>query len=447
MLISLTLENWMSFRDTASFSAVATRERQHGERVTKLDKYQTRVVPIAAIYGGNGSGKTNFFKALNFAKAFVVSGSQPDALIPVEPFRLSDDTADKPSRFTFELLAEERIYEYSFALTKTEVVEEKLIVIQPSSEKPLFHRLNGRSNLHKSLANQDFLQFAFRGTRDNQLFLTNSVSQKGETFRAVYDWFKESLELIAPDARFDSVDFFVGEDHPLFAAMNQVLPQLDIGISRIALEEVPIDSIHLPESALTKLNQTVKEGTTVRLLSAPEAERCFVSRQGGKLTATKAVAYHSTAGGDLVKFAIEMESDGARRIIDLLPLLLTLTSPPGQHKVFVIDEIDRSLHTLLTRTLLEFYLGQCTPTSRSQLLFTTHDVQLMDQQLFRRDEMWIAERDFSGATSLLPFSDYKDMRYDKDIRKSYLSGRLGGIPKVGALSHTNLAKSIVEDDG
>ena len=104
----------------------------------------------------------------------------------------------------------------------------------------------------------------------------------------------------------------------------------------------------------------------------------------------------------------------------------TQTSP----RVYVIDEIDRSLHPLLIRQLLEAYLGNCSTETRKQLLLTTHNVMLMDQQLLRRDEMWVAERDTSSASSLFSFSEYKDVRYDKDLRKSYLQGRLGGIPRI-----------------
>ena len=96
----------------------------------------------------------------------------------------------------------------------------------------------------------------------------------------------------------------------------------------------------------------------------------------------------------------------------------------------MIDEVDRSLHTLLTRRLLQAYLASCSADSRTQLLLTTHDVLLMDQQLLRRDEMWVAERKLNGVSILVSFSDYKDVRYDKDIRKSYLQGRLGGIPRI-----------------
>ena len=115
-------------------------------------------------------------------------------------------------------------------------------------------------------------------------------------------------------------------------------------------------------------------------------------------------------------------------MIDLLPAFLELEAGKSQ-KVYVIDEVDRSLHTALTRDLLETYLRGCSPESRAQLLLTAHDVFLMDQRLLRRDEIWIAERDAAGASRLFSLSDYKEVRYDKDIRKSYLLGRLGGIPR------------------
>ena len=141
------------------------------------------------------------------------------------------------------------------------------------------------------------------------------------------------------------------------------------------------------------------------------------------------VSYHRNNDGIEIKFELNDESDGTKRLISLIPAFLELAAPRS-NKVFIIDEFDRSLHTLLLRQLLESYLDSCSPDTRSQLLFTTHDVLLMDQKLFRRDEMWITERARDGATSLLSFSDFKDVRYDKDIRKSYLEGRLGGVPRI-----------------
>jgi len=109
MLISFSVQNWMSFHGETTFSMVATRERQHGERVPKLGKYATRVLPVAAIYGGNASGKTNFFKAIHFIRHLVVKGTQPDGFIPVDPFRLDANSHEQPSRFVMALLIEETI--------------------------------------------------------------------------------------------------------------------------------------------------------------------------------------------------------------------------------------------------------------------------------------------------------------------------------------------------
>ena len=442
MLISFRIENWMSFRNQVTFSMVASRERQHSDRVPKLGKYQTRILPVAAIYGGNASGKTNFFKALSFAKALVVKGTQPDSLIPVESFRLDARMAEQPTRLGFELLVDEIIYEFSFAATRKAVLEEKLVVITASREKVLYHRRDGKPNFDDALARDQFLQFAFQGTRDNQLFLTNSVSQKVDTFRPVYDWFKDTLELVAPDSRFEPFEQFLDEGQPLYATMNEMLSQLDTGIAHLGGEELPFENMPLPEPLKTKLQEDVKEGMTVRLLTEPINERFVVTRKEGELVAKKLVTYHPKADGTEAKFEMRHESDGSQRVIDLLPAFLELSAQISK-KVYVIDEVDRSLHTLLTRRLIEAYLANCTTETRTQLLLTTHDVLLMDQQLLRRDEMWVAERDATGASSLISFSEYKDVRYDKDIRKSYLQGRLGGIPRIllgGTLPNTCLSE-------
>jgi AAA15 family ATPase/GTPase len=317
-------------------------------------------------------------------------------------------------------------------------LEEKLTQISSTSEKILYERHNGAPPyFDKKFKDKEleFLKFAYQGTRDNQLFLTNAVSQKVDTFKPIYDWFN-NLTFIAPDFRFEPFELFFDEEHPLFEAMNQLLPQLDTGIVRLGGEEIPYENVHLPESLQEKLQQNVKESMTVRLRTEPDGDRFTITRKNGVFCAKKLFAYHRKADGALERFEIRQESDGTKRIIDLLPAFLDISKTKAL-KVYVIDELDRSLHTLLTKTLLESYVANCAPASRSQLLFTTHDVLLMDQYLLRRDEMWVAERDQNGVSSLISFSEYKDVRYDKDVRKSYLQGRLGGIPRIllsGAIS-------------
>ena len=430
MLIKFSLENWMSFRDEVTFSMVASRERQHSERVPRLKKYGTNVLPIAAIYGGNASGKTNLVRALAFAKEFIVGGVQPSNLIPVEPFLLDSAMIDRPSRFSFEILADETIYEFFFATTRDSIHEEKLTIIKSTSERMLYHRLGREVSFDASLEkDMEYLNFAFRGTRDNQLFLTNSVFQRVETFRVVYEWFENSLVVIGPESRFQPFEQFFDDRSPLFTSMSERLRQLDTGIERLGSEEISFDDMSLPDFIKADLNNKLAEGMSVRLHSTQITPSVVITRTNGKLIAKKLIAYHSTNENDETRFEIHRESDGSQRVIDLIPAFIDLTTESSE-KVFVIDEIDRSLHTLLTRKLLQWYLETCFKGKRTQLLFTTHDILLMDQQLLRRDEMWVTERERSGTSQIISFGEYHDVRYDKDLRKSYLQGRLGGVPHI-----------------
>jgi AAA15 family ATPase/GTPase len=155
----------------------------------------------------------------------------------------------------------------------------------------------------------------------------------------------------------------------------------------------------------------------------------FTRGSDGAIRAKKLLAGHLRSDGSEVLFELRREADGSQRVIDLLPAFCELSDPRAR-RVYVIDELDRSLHTLLTRRLLSSFLDTCGPATRSQLLFTTHDLLLMDQDLLRRDETWVTERDAQGASTVFSLSEYQEIRYDKDIRKSYLQGRLGGVPRL-----------------
>ena len=413
----------MSFRELTTFSMAATRERQHKERIPCIKKYQKRILPVSVIYGGNASGKTNFFKALNFVRKFVLEPPKPDGFIPVEPFRLHAPNVSEPSLFILELLIDETIYEFSFSVTRKNVVQEKLVSINSSSEKTLYVRKNNKIQFSEE---NNFLDYVFKGTRDNQLFLTNSISQNDDSYRAIYNWFY-NLKLIAPDTRFGPFEQFLDKTSPLCDTINNVLSQFDTGISHLSGESIQFDNLPFPAFILNELQEKIKEGMSASIISDAK-DRFLITRKNGELEAKKLVAVHTCDDGSSIQFDMRQESDGTLRIIDLLPAFLELLLKNSKN-VYVIDEVDRSLHTLLTRKLLEMFLQGCGADSRSQLLITTHDVLLMDQGLLRRDEMWVTEKS-KDCSELISFSEYKGVRYDKDIRKSYLQGRFGGIPKL-----------------
>lgn len=429
MIVTFSLENWRSFRDRATFSMVAGRERQHGDRVPRTDRYQARVLPIAAIFGGNASGKTNLFRALNFARRLITIGTRnPSNRIPVEPFKLDEESAFRPSRFEFELLVEDVLYRYSFSVTHECVVEEALTKRTQRVETTLYKRNSSSIRLYPSLPRLDRLQLAFDSTRANQLFLTNSVLLNIKEFAVVYDWFNDQLELVAPDSRFAPFEYLNGDVSQHHGRMNDTLAQLDLGVSRLDMEEVSLTQI-LPEKLIEDISENMRDDQVALISGGPNGDRLLVTRKNGSLMAKKLVTFHQKVDGSEVKFEFRDESDGSQRVIDLLPAFLDLTSEICK-KVYVIDEFDRSLHTILIRCLIEHYLSQCSRKSRSQLLFTTHDTQLIDQSLLRRDEMWITEMNRYGSSRLISFSEYQKIRNDKDIRKSYLQGRLGGVPRI-----------------
>jgi len=431
MIISFEIENWMAFRDATLFTMVASRERNHNTRIVRVSKYPVRILPVTSIYGGNASGKTIFFKSLRFAKDFITSGLGPEEKIPVEPFRLNPNYKNKPTKFRFELLINDIIYEYSFSVTKDIVIEEKLVKITSSSEIEFFHRSTTEDymRIDDSLPERERLKYAFEGTDENQLFLNNSVSQKITIFQPVFDWFKKKLVLIGPQTQSGPFTSIASKESPYYQNINQSLQDLDTGILHLDGETISLESLQLEDGLRDQIKRQVTDNVAIEMTSLDGSQRVMIRKENDELVAKKLISYHSQADGRKIKFEMAEESDGTRRLIDLLPGFYGMASEKND-KVYVIDELDRSLHTMLTRQLINSYLCNCKAQTRSQLIFTTHDLLLMDQNLLRRDEMWITERDDEGASNLISFAEFKGIRLDKDIRKSYLQGRFGGIPKI-----------------
>jgi hypothetical protein len=436
MLLRFSVENWMSFRDKATLDMVATREKQHHGHITAIKGHNLNLLPVAAIYGANASGKSNLIKAMHFAQHFVTNPPKADAPIPVKPFLLGKDSHGGATTFRFDLSIGEDIYEYRFSLTAKRVIQEELKRIHASSEERLFRRGSegDQFELSKNVQNQEQQHFAFRGTHDNQLFLTNSVSQKLKEFRPVFDWFDKSVTVIRPDSRYMGMLEITSDRNPRFREMTARLRDLDTGIAAMRQMDIDSDTV-FPKGLLAELATSLKEGQALPFSPTMNDDGVFLHKKDGKLTIRRLAPIHQSEGGKEILFNFADESDGTRRLLDILPAFLSLEEKPST-TVFVIDELDRSLHSNLTRSLLEHYLGQRTDSSQSQLIFTTHDTQLMTQKLFRRDELWITERDQFGASKLVAFSEFKDVRKDKDIRRSYLQGRMGGVPKIRSTYET-----------
>jgi AAA15 family ATPase/GTPase len=421
MIVSFSFENWMSFRDKVTISAVASRQLRYMERLPWVKKYKIHVLPVLAIYGGNASGKSNILKALEFAQELIEKKKDIDEEIDVQPFLLSPEFVGRPSRFWFELLINEKIYDYSFSVTRKAVFEEKLVEIRPASEKTLYERKqNNRFTIHNK---GEFLKYLEKRTKKNQLFLTNCMLLNDEEYRDIYEWFRYSLKLVAPESVFENLEDILGDKKdPQYKWINSILGELDTNIIRLDSEDVKDAKI---KSMMKKIPS---------LVGLRGGERYFLQLQDGETNVKKLVLYHKGEGKREVQFSASQESDGTMRLLELLPAFFACevySEAKGETGVVhFIDELDRSIHYLLLHKLLKNMLSLCNANSRSQFIFTTHDLLLMDQELLRRDEILLVERDDFGVSSVIPLNEYKGVRLDKDIRKSYLQGRFGGIPKI-----------------
>lgn len=425
----------MSFRDSATLSMVASEEKQHGHRVPTLNAYNLSVLPIGVIYGGNASGKTNLLKALNFAKKLIVKGSDDDGRIPTIPFMTNSTSCNLPTRFHFELLIDDAVYEYSFSVTNSAVIEEKLIIDTgdggSDDGQVLFNRQDNTIDIFdigKDTEEYHYLKTLAKLTRSNQLFLTSVCIQNITILRPIYNWFLDKLTLVAPDARFGPFKIFFDEGHPFYKKINEMLSCLDVGVTRIGVEEIPFESI--PRQVIkNQLETYLNEGQSTIFMDVLSNMHYIVTRKGYELIAKKLFTYHQRCDGNEEKFDMCLESDGLRRVIELLPSFLDLSHNSSQ-KIYVIDDADLGLHTLITHSLLDAYLNTCSASSRSQLLLTTHDALLIDNDLLRCDEMWFVERNFDGPSHLMSICQYIDVTDDKDIVKRHLRGKMGGIPKT-----------------
>jgi hypothetical protein len=223
---------------------------------------------------------------------------------------------------------------------------------------------------------------------------------------------------------------------------------LGTGVVKLVLQKVPWSDIPLSQSDIEGIKAQFGsfDQKGVSMIKKGFGKPFHISVQDNELVAKRLFSVHRGSGSQPeVLFDLNDESDGTVRLIDLLTHFLA-ASKQGSDNVFVIDELDRSLHTLLLRQLLESYLASCSTESRSQIIFTTHDVLQMDSDLLRRDEMWVTDRKDDGSTELIPLSSFKGIREDKSVRTSYLRGQLGGTPKLLLFGAFPLEEDDVEEN-
>ena len=243
----------------------------------------------------------------------------------------------------------------------------------------------------------------------------------------MYEWFKNHLIVLGPSSIPSSWGQFIHKENiPTYSAINKIISKLDTGITHLDGIEVTFESIQFPEGLKAKISEDLSEGDDILL----GRDLVISKKMGYCVSKENIVSYHKTIEGKQAQFDLIQESEGTLRMIELLPAIVDL-SDAKSNKTYVIDEFDHSMHTMLVRSLLEYYFQSCSSSSRSQLLFTTHNLMLMDQDLFRRDEVWITERNLDSSTQLLSLVNIKMFVMIKIFRKKLFEREaLVEFPKI-----------------
>jgi len=436
MLVQFSIENFLSFGEKTTFSMVKSKTAEGLPSHVFQATDSISLLRGAAFYGANASGKSNFVKALAFAKKFILEGLRPKESVPVESFRLDAERFQSPSEFEFILFIEETFYTYGFRVDRQKVHSEWLWTDAGSGEKLAFKRTTdsaGKAHVEfgDSLSSERkaSLQPTADRTRPNQLLLTKTVDDNVSDFEVVVEWFHSTLQIVTQEAGYPLLEIQVLKDDAYSRMLSEDLQQVGTGISRIDVEEIALDNTGVSPHAIREfVRKNIPQGTS-RSIILNDGIKVIVEKDGNITPPLRLNTYRKGSKGEEVPFNLESESDGTQRFMNLHPMLSMLKDGST---VFVIDEIERSLHSQLTRYFIELALGDATPPPHSQLLFTTHDTNLIDTDLLRTDEIWFVEKDKGGASHLSALVEFK---YPEgiDIEQGYLIGRFGALPFLGNL--------------
>ncbi len=442
MLIRFNTENFLSFNERVEFSLIANQERRLPSHYIK--EQGINILKSGVIYGANASGKTNFVKAIEFSKTIILSGL--DKLNTInQHFRLKEGNEQLPTIFNYEIKSNGKFYSYGFAviLKDNKIIEEWLYEIDSQKEKKIFERYL-KSEKHiieiglklttKTRNRFDVYREDFQHS-DNLLFLSEinrkSIDDFEEAidFKNVFSWFDRKLTVLTPETKFAGLNF-IGHDEEMTETFRSFLNVFQTGISNITSKEKDLENLDIPKEIQDDLVKKIKKNKL--LLFDINGVSYALERDENNEYKTRQIGLeHTNDLGNAIVFDLDEESDGTQRLFDFIPALHTMTKTDS---VFVIDELDRSLHSKLTYGIFELFL-HLTKGNESQLIVSTHESLLLDLNLLRRDEIWFVEKE-NNQSKLFSLDEFK-VRNDKVIYKDYLLGRYGAIPIFKSFDELN----------
>ena len=409
------------------------------EHLVPIPDSKESVLRAGVLYGANGAGKSNLFKALQYIKLIALRQQKKGGGTGRDSFRFGGEV-DHTSCFDLQFIVSERLYRFGFKVDDQRITEEWLLQIIGGRDKVLYERItdgNGKVSIDAQGlkdAGDKIKALAMVGGLENQSFLStinhtlDSRDIEGELGDILF-WFSSSLVLISPTQQYMRLGSALVDKPDLLEFAGEFLKFASTGVDHLKIQETEVSEEELrrilPEHLFTRVVGGDNDDRPTQM-QLDVGNVVVIQRQGGNFYKVNIQAAHEHMVGNIVTLELNQESDGTRRLLNLIPALHHLRANKA---VYFIDEIDRSLHPILVRTFLESFMKSCSG-GHSQIIVTTHESNLLDQDLLRRDEIWFAEKDQRGSTRLYSLMDFK-IRNDLEIRKHYLQGRFGAIPFFG----------------
>jgi hypothetical protein len=419
MLIEFRVSNFRSFNEEQVLSLVAARrDAKHPDSLIQCNGFD--LLKSTVVYGANASGKSNLIKAFWIMKSIVCGSATKSNLgdpIPgIFPFKLNLETTKKPTRFEVTLLVDDICFLYGFSATRERVHDEFLRVRAPNAKE------RERTWFRRTLDADGKTSWAFGGlfeketkelkenlqsTRDNCLLLSYAAQFNVKCLSRLFLWFRNNFRVEDLSDPPDSLQ----QETASAAKENNAFHDRIIGLVRDA--DLNIHDVHFQRN--DEIDMGIKE--VFKAFSSPLEIKTLHRAEGSD---------------DFVVFDMKQdESKGTNRFFALVgPFLEALE----KGAVVVVDELECSMHPLLTRKLIELFQDPEQNKKGAQLIFATHDVSLMDPYLFRRDQIWIVEKRQNGASVLFSLYDFETEerpRNTEAFQRNYLAGRYGGVPSFG----------------
>jgi AAA15 family ATPase/GTPase len=450
MLLNFTLENYKSYNEDQRFTMVPGKYRKKKEHIVK--KKDMNILKLATIYGGNASGKSNFVGAINDCRMMIVKGRVMSSHKDIS-FKLNT-TINHESKFEFEIAIKEKRFAYGFAInfSKGKILKEYLYQLKNKSEEMIYdfnyddkelefeEKRISKSNIDRiRIYKEDF------ETKDEEFFLNyfcqgnfKDNDEVVKDIQSVFNWFKYTLTVITPDTKpLDIIGLFDQGDseNEENTSVIDLIRSFDTGITDFSKAYMTIEELvnrirkEVPNQLQEEIGEleesiyNLNDNDNVGLILDENYFKIY-KKAGDEAPIVELLTFNHCFNNKC-EFTFREESDGTRRLIELVNILFI---SQFTNKVFVVDELNRSLHPNLTIDFVEKFL-LLSSKNESQMILTTHETSLMSLEILRQDEIWIVDRLEDGSSNLFPLSKYA-LRSDKVLNKDYLQGRYGGIPQI-----------------